>query len=1256
MGWGGYLVVVATVNRGSINEVDFCGVIASAANQVFALTRDSTPFVQARIEGYGSTRGRTKRKDLRFYDEHGRVRLTGEVKMPGGPGAFDSEVVADASAKADDAGCQFFFTWDVNTFALWDRSRWQEPLLDRRVKTWPLRLNLASAEEVGRDETLAHITGRFLPDLLRELADIVSGRNQQWALPPDDVFLRSLESHLDWPVLLLRKYLHARCEREKGRGFDLKIQRWMVEQERVFTRERPEEWRDALDAAARTIAYIWCNRFIFYKALRARFPDLPALALSKRVRTGDDARARLKEFLERAVSVSGDYETLLFPDVGDWAIALAFEAEGAIDAWRSFLTGIESVDFRDVSSDIVGRIFQKLISPEERHRFGQHFTGDDPVDLINSFCIRRPGDIVLDPACGSGSFLVRAYYRMRTSPKVAHEEVIERLFGCDIALYPAHLATLNLAAREITGEANYPRIARRSFFDSRLSREWCSIPGDDGAATSVRLERVDAVVGNPPYVRQEKIGKKEKPQIRAAALEGWRDLDLSGRSDLHCYFWPHAARLLGEGGYFGFLTSAQWLDVDYGFALQRWVLKNFKIVAIMESSEERWFPDARVKTCITILRRCSDERARGENLVRFVRFEKPLKELIGVESTGSVGAAAEMSEHRRQHAVDHLRDVIEKTDKDSRTDAWRILVKKQDDLWREGVRAGSVLGDAPAEPSDEDEEEEEGSEESTELLRHAGDYAAGKWGRYVRAPDLYFELKKRFADRFVPLGELVTIRRGITSGCDAFFMPHDVTAQTLEKAATKSAFRELTGASRDEVESGALKIVEDGAGALHPIEAEYLAPEVHSLMNVERPVIHPRDVDRVILLVGKTMKELKGTWVRRYLEYGEQAIYPSRKSKAVPVPERSTCVGRDPWYDLTSLTKPAFAFWPKGSQYRHIVIGNPHRLIGNCRLNCLEFRPGTDAVPMIATGIFNGTLVGLIRNFFGRYTGTEGALDIMVLDLNLVEIPDWRGTPPQIARRLSEAYKSMCKRVIGGFAEEELMECRSYERARRLAERPVGLSAELRQEDRRELDDAVFELLGVADAGERREYVRRLHEETALFFRGVRVVEIQKMEDRRGGGGSRFTAADLAADVWDGAAMDDTTPLADWVRAHVRGTAADKDIPKDRPAVLDEGTMFDAHTVYFGKNRALHVACESRGMAELVHRMAELGTVGQVTVPVGLDESMKLRDRMDVRHEGVMRRFRELAASRTSDPDEQEAVVGLLQRWFVQGRPTAKGR
>ena len=217
------------------------------------------------------------------------------------------------------------------------------------------------------------------------------------------------------------------------------------------------------------------------------------------------------------------------------------------------------------------------------------------------------------------------------------------------------------------------------------------------------LPPLDAIVGNPPYVRQEKINKFDKPKYARAVAEAFKGTALSGRADLHCYFWPHAARFLKEGASFGFLTSGQWLDVDYGFALQRWMLKHFKIIAIMESSTERWFPDARVKTCITILERCSDEEARRENPVRFVRFEKPLAEIIGQPASGGVGEEAEEQEQIRQAAVDRVRDAIEGTTRNLHDDRWRILVKRQADLWDEGVKAGAVLKDAPVEEPDEED-------------------------------------------------------------------------------------------------------------------------------------------------------------------------------------------------------------------------------------------------------------------------------------------------------------------------------------------------------------------------------------------------------------------------------------------------------------------------------------------------------------------------------------------------------------------------
>lgn len=1247
----------------TINEVDFCGKMATAMTAIFATFRDACPFIEARLEGLGSSKSKRHRKDIRVYGPHNKVVLTGEVKLPGGVGAFDSGEVKNAQDKAEDANVQYFFTWDVNTFVIWDRSRWDKPLAEKRVNVWRLGLDLTSPQEVARPETLDHIAKRFLPNLVRDLAEIVSGRRRDWALPPDEVFLRSLESHLDWPVSLLRQYMHA--ETASSKKFDLNLQAWLQSQDRVFARNDPALWREAVDNAARTLAYIWTNRFIFYKALRARWPELPKLELGPGIKTGEKARERLATLFRKAADVSGDYESLLFPEEHDWANDLAFAPDGSVDAWRGFLKNIEDVDFSKVPSDIVGLIFQKLISPDERHRFGQHFTGPDAVDLINAFCIRKANASVLDPSCGSGSFLVRAYYRKKAMDKRRdHTAMLGDLFGCDVALYPAHLATLNLAAREINDEANYPRIARDSFFDIDPRKKFCEIPIHAKLACEnggfkkvpVKIESLDAVVGNPPYVRQEKIDKKEKPRIAALMDAAFKGTEFSGRADYHCYFWPHAARLLKEGAYFGFLTSAQWLDVDYGFALQRWMLQHFKVVAILESSVERWFPDARVKTCITILQRCESERERMENPVRFVRFERPLADIIGVAHTSEVGTEAEEQERLRQSAVNRVRDRIERRTTGEHNDDWRLLVKRQGHLWAEGVRAGSVLASVPVDADADDEDEEGGEAEASDgqLIKHiasdSGDYAAGKWGRYLRAPDLYFEIMEKYRSRFVPLGEVVEIRFGVKTGCDAFFMPKDVTEWALATFEDPKEFRKDTGVTRAEVSAGKVRLIEDGAGTRHPIEPEFIAPEVHSLMKVDRPVVKAKDLDRVVLLVNPPLSAIKGTHAYRYVKYGEQATYASKKSKAVPVPQRSTCAQREDWYDLTKLVDPGFAFWPKAQQYRHIIPGNPDAIIGNCNLYDLAGRELNRKEQQALVGVMNSTMIALFKTFYGRYAGTEGNLKTEVVDVNLLEVVDPRGVSDALAKRLADALKSMCKRDIGHMVEESLKDCHSYERAMTIAAGPLTVPDELTQADRRELDDAVFELLGVADPAERARLIDRLYEAVTLHFRDIRVTEIQKMEDRRKGDKARFSTTDLAADAWDAIDLADLTPLAEWVKANARGDCEEIEIPSERPVHLDTGGMFDTQTVYFGKARRQHIVCASRGQAELVVRVAELGVTGGVCMPRSNEHTMKVLDALNHRHATAAKRLRELAESRSGEGAKQDEVFELLERWFVLGK------
>jgi methylase of polypeptide subunit release factors len=1232
-----------------ISEMDFCAEVAKFCDAIFA-ANPSYPFQTARIEGYGKGASRARRKDLRVYDREGKLALCGEVKLPGTPegrSAYDDDLVRDAARKADDAVVQFFFTWNVNTFVLWDRKRWDVPLPDRRVRDWQLGMHLACPEDAGRPDVLGHIQKRFLPALFADLSEIYSGRRRDWFMPPDDIFIHSMESHLEWPISITRAWVLEQADRSKP--FDTQLQEWLADQDWTFIRNDAEQWFRAIHNAACTLCYLLMNRLIFYKALYDRFEDLPILALKPRVRTAAAAYAVLQELFENAVRRSGDYEPLFYPHERDWASLFVLQGQGAIQAWQGVLRAIGAVDFRKLPSDIVGRIFQRLIGPEERHRYGQHFTGDDVVDLINSFCIRTPEATVLDPACGSGSFLVRAYYRKKTlQRRRTHLQLLGELFGCDIALYPAHLATLNLAARQINDEANYPRIARRNFFEVTPDKPFCKLPtGAGGTETDILLPSLDAVVGNPPYVRQEKIELKDKSAVQRLVGAAWPGLRLSGRADLHCYFWPAASRFLTPRGYFGFLTSSSWLDVEYGFALQGWVLKNFRVLAVMESSAEPWFPDARVKTCVTILQRCDDEAERMATRVKFVQFKEPLSAILGV-------AAIAEHEAARQMAAERLRRRIEEADTDWSDSQLRIIVKSQAELWNDGVRAGRVLDARDLEARDAEDEEGVGGGEQTgqcSVLENYGDYRAGKWGRYVRAPDLYFEMMREFGHRFVPLGEIAAVRFGVKTGCDAFFMPRDLTAEALSQCPTPRDFRRRFGVERGPVENGAVKIIKAGDGSVHPIEAIYLAPEVHSPMQIDRPVVRSADLSRVVLLVGKPLSDLKDTRVARYLRYGDRHPFASRKSDPVPVSDRTSCAARDPWYDLTGLVAPGIAFWPMAQQYRHIIAANPERLICNHNLFDLSAPklPALERQALVA--ILNCTMVALFKTFYGRFAGTEGNLKTEVVDVKLLEVPDPRRISESLAARLLRAFDRLTKRPIGRLVENQLMLCHTSERARRIAEGPIVLPSELQEPDRQELDDAVFELLGISSAERRRCLIQRLYEETARHFRAIRVVEIQKMEQRAKATARRFSADDLAADIWDAAEIEDLVPLQDWLAKQPELTAA-VDLPEIRPAWLSEAAkMFDNETVYFGKDRKTHMICQSRDEAELIKFLADLGISGLVQIPRSVAGCVRILEAARERVSSARARFEELSASRTSLDQLRDKMVSLLMRWFVHGRP-----
>jgi hypothetical protein len=148
------------------------------ANELFH-QHPEWPFRRAEIEE--SRAIHRKRSDLRFYGDAARLILAGQVKMPGTPDGFspyNNNLMRDSAEKADNAGAEFFFTWNVNDFVLFDRKKWNLPLMKRRVQEYPLGLALDQPQDVDRLEVETRVK-KFLADFFGDLAAILARQQEK---------------------------------------------------------------------------------------------------------------------------------------------------------------------------------------------------------------------------------------------------------------------------------------------------------------------------------------------------------------------------------------------------------------------------------------------------------------------------------------------------------------------------------------------------------------------------------------------------------------------------------------------------------------------------------------------------------------------------------------------------------------------------------------------------------------------------------------------------------------------------------------------------------------------------------------------------------------------------------------------------------------------------------------------------------------------------------------------------------------------
>ena len=446
-----------------------------------------------------------------------------------------------------------------------------------------------------------------------KLYAVYTGKEPEPKLPTDEFLIYRLQDKIRRLSRYYTTIIENRCH--KDGTFAAELGKWFVSQCWSFAWQ-PQDF----NKAARQTAYLLVNKILFYDVLQAKRPhELAPLEIPEGLIKGAQLQKILQSFFDEVLKI--DYETIYTTDFID---AIAFPDEKEVVKEIKDLVGVlGQYDFSKLG-DIIGPIFERLIPQDERHNLGQYFTNDYVVDIILRFCLKQQDDKVFDPACGAGTFLVRAYQQKKLmSQRLRHEDILDSLWGNDIAKFPAHLSTINLAIRDLSVDKNYPNILQEDFFTLLSTEGGFDLPDKWRRARAKTLgvkERevtyprwFHCVVGNPPYTRQEEMAgiapevREYKQGLIDKALKdikGRKIAEISKRAGIHAYFFVHGTKFLQDGGRFGFVVSNSWLDVDYGKGLQEFFLKHYKIIAIIESKVERWFEEADVNTCIVILEKC----------------------------------------------------------------------------------------------------------------------------------------------------------------------------------------------------------------------------------------------------------------------------------------------------------------------------------------------------------------------------------------------------------------------------------------------------------------------------------------------------------------------------------------------------------------------------------------------------------------------------------------------------------------------------
>ena len=277
---------------------------------------------------------------------------------------------------------------------------------------------------------------------------------------------------------------------------------------------------------------------------------------------------------------------------------------------------LERYSLLHTDKDVVGDAFEVFAESKVRRREGEFFTPREVVQTAVDLVDPQPGQRILDPACGSGGFLIYAlehvWHRMddlpqyRGSPRIEHEreEVARRcFFGID---KETDLVKIAKAYMAIAGDGR-GGIVHENTLHAALDYEGRA---RDLFTSNGEFRQFDIIFTNPPFGADAdaKVLKEEAAQFVLGhrwqkTKEGWTQTNVAQKTEPQILFIERCMDMLVTGGTLAIvLPETLFHAPNYGY-IRQFMMRGNNVKAIIDLPHNTFRPHNNAKTCLIILQK-----------------------------------------------------------------------------------------------------------------------------------------------------------------------------------------------------------------------------------------------------------------------------------------------------------------------------------------------------------------------------------------------------------------------------------------------------------------------------------------------------------------------------------------------------------------------------------------------------------------------------------------------------------------------------